>query len=71
MIILLNKLVTYLLLIGLLLTILSINIQFSKADTSIEWNKTYGGVGDEIANCMIKTNDGNYVIAGSTTSFGA
>lgn len=35
------------------------------------WNKAYGGMRDEYAYSMIQTNDGGYILAGTTTSFGA
>jgi predicted secreted protein len=34
------------------------------------WNKTYGGTKDDIAWSMIQTNDGGYIIAAGTDSFG-
>jgi len=34
----------------------------------MDWQKTYGGSSSEEANCIIKTTDGNYVIAGHTRS---
>lgn len=34
------------------------------------WNQTYGGTGDEYAYALTKTDEGGYVIAGPTTSFG-
>jgi hypothetical protein len=45
----------------------------TKTDTSgyKVWDQTYGGTGNDIANCLILTSDGNLVIAGSTTSSGA
>ena len=44
-----------------------------KTDSSgIElWNQTYGGTGNEAAASLIQDKDGNYVLAGTTTSFGA
>ena len=35
------------------------------------WNRTFGGPENDFAQAMIKTNDGGYVIAGETNSFGA
>ncbi len=35
------------------------------------WTKTIGGTGEEQPNAMKATNDNNYIIAGSTTSYGA
>ena len=37
----------------------------------VQWTKTYGGVGDEQPNAMKKTTDGNIIIAGRTSSYGA
>lgn len=34
------------------------------------WNKTYGGASDDYCYSMDKTLDGNYVLVGSTASFG-
>jgi len=33
------------------------------------WSKTYGGLGDDICNDIIKTSDNKYLIAGHTQSF--
>ncbi|MCP3685681.1 MAG: T9SS type A sorting domain-containing protein [bacterium] len=38
---------------------------------SIEWDKTYGGIGDDCAFSAQQTSDGGYILAGYTTSFGA
>jgi hypothetical protein len=35
------------------------------------WARTYGGSGNDSANSIVKTNDGGYIVAGSTNSFGA
>jgi hypothetical protein len=36
-----------------------------------EWNKTYGGTGDDLAYALVQTSDGGYALAGRTTSLGA
>ncbi|ENO12324.1 hypothetical protein MBGDC06_00020 [Thermoplasmatales archaeon SCGC AB-539-C06] len=35
------------------------------------WDKTYGGIYGDHANCVQQTNDGGYILAGGTTSYGA
>ncbi len=35
---------------------------------NLSWQKTYGGSGFDRANCIQKTNDGHYIIAGNTVS---
>jgi predicted secreted protein len=37
----------------------------------MQWNKTYGGTGQDQALWMVQTNDGGYAMAGSTNSSGA
>jgi len=37
----------------------------------VEWQCTYGGSGDDYANCIQPTSDGGYIVAGDTDSFGA
>lgn len=44
-----------------------------KTDTNgvKEWEKTFGGTGDEQAVSLIQTTDGGYLLAGFTSSYGA
>jgi hypothetical protein len=37
---------------------------------NMEWNKTYGGEGNEQAYALVETSDGGYALAGLTKSFG-
>ena len=38
---------------------------------NIEWDETYGGEANEEGVCVQQTNDGGYIIAGQTSSYGA
>jgi len=38
---------------------------------NMQWNKTYGGTGDDGAYSLVQTSDGGYAIAGYTDSFDA
>jgi len=40
-------------------------------DGEIEWQKTYGGSRSDSASSIQQTNDGGYIVAGKTESFGA
>jgi len=44
-----------------------------KTDTNgtVQWNKTYGGTGNDGAYALVQTADGGYAIAGLSDSFGA
>ena len=39
-----------------------------QANGNLSWQKTYGGSKNDYANCIQKTNDGHYIIAGYTFS---
>jgi hypothetical protein len=41
------------------------------ANGNMQWNRTYGGIGDDRASALAKTADGGYALAGVTNSFGA
>jgi len=41
------------------------------SDGSLEWQKTFGGSGNDWASSIQQTTDGGYIVAGVTTSFGA
>ncbi len=41
------------------------------ANGNTQWMKVYGGAGGEWGNYVEQTNDGGYIVAGYTTSFGA
>jgi hypothetical protein len=41
------------------------------ASGNVDWNQTYGGVGDEWCYSVIEVSDGGYALAGQTKSFGA
>jgi len=38
---------------------------------NIQWAKTYGSMGGEIGFHIRQTQDGGYIVSGSTSSFGA
>jgi predicted secreted protein len=44
-----------------------------KVDSSgtLQWNNTYGGTGNDVAYCIVQTNDDGYALAGTTTSYGS
>jgi hypothetical protein len=41
------------------------------ANGGVLWNKTYGGASDDVAWSLVQANEGGYVLAGYTESFGA
>jgi len=38
---------------------------------NMQWNRTYGGTGDDFGFSVAPTSDGGYAVAGGTSSFGA
>ncbi|MDH4220280.1 MAG: hypothetical protein OEW23_16090 [Candidatus Aminicenantes bacterium] len=40
------------------------------ADGDVEWQKTYGGWGSEQAYSILETDEGGYIVAGTSNSFG-
>ena len=38
---------------------------------AMQWNKTYGGTGDEFGYSIVQTGDGGYTLAGHSSSFGS
>ncbi len=38
---------------------------------NVEWQRTYGGMGYDSAQCIVQTGNGGYAVAGYTSSFGA
>jgi len=49
----------------------NVALSASSAPPPTEWNKTYGGTGDDWAGSVVQTSDGGFVMAGGTDSFGA
>jgi len=45
-----------------------ITISASAQAPAIQWQKAFGGSGDDAANCIRQTADGGYIIAGGSTS---
>ena len=51
----------------------STDVYLAKTDANgtLEWNRTYGGVGADVGYDVRSTSDGGYIVVGSTSSSGA
>ncbi|MEA3475756.1 MAG: hypothetical protein U9R23_04880, partial [Candidatus Cloacimonadota bacterium] len=49
----------------------TILLSANQTPPEIEWDKAFGGSGDDVANSIIQTTDGGYAVAGDTYSKGA
>jgi hypothetical protein len=56
---------------SLLLCFLLSSITIVVGEEPTIWDKTYGGVNDDECFSVLKANDGGYILAGDTASFGA
>jgi len=52
------------------LVLLMLDTLGASAQPEEEWNKTFGGSGSDVGNSVIEAEDGGYIIAGWTDSFG-
>ena len=50
---------------------MSVAIEIMAAPGDTLWTRTYGGGGDDYGQSVRQTDDGGFIIAGRTTSFGA
>jgi len=50
---------------------IAVNINIENQDQQKGWEKTYGGRNDDSAYSIQQTNDGGYIVAGYTNSFGS
>ena len=54
----------------IMVTVILLSTTFSSLNSQITtWDKTFGGTGWDYSNAMKQTNDGGFILAGSTTSF--
>jgi len=56
--------------ISILISIILIAVSYSQIPDTV-WTKTFGGALADVGNSVIQTNDGGFVVAATTSSFGA
>ena len=54
----------------MLVPVLALSVMAQQGPDTL-WTRRYGGSGDDVARCVRQTIDGGYIVAGSTTSYGA
>ncbi|MBW8049853.1 MAG: hypothetical protein FVQ77_05845 [Cytophagales bacterium] len=55
----------------LIISVLAALHSFAQKPPAIEWDKTFGGSSNDVANSIIQTTDGGYAVCGYTSSKGA
>jgi hypothetical protein len=56
--------------VGVFVILVVASFGYTQAPDTL-WTRTYGGTGNDVANSILQTSDGGYIVAGYTESFGA